>query len=94
VSWQHTTQSLTRHLDRANAIGEEVAEAEAAYPNLRGDEVDAVFPPRPGPQCRWCDFAAHCPQGREAYPTRRSWEALATDESGPVRVGLRETRNG
>jgi putative RecB family exonuclease len=94
VSWQHTTQSLTRHLDRANAIGEEVAEAEAAYPNLRGDEVDSVFPPRPGPQCRWCDFAAHCPQGREAYPSRRSWEALATDEPGPVRVGVRETQNG
>ncbi|GAB3421614.1 RecB family exonuclease [Flindersiella endophytica] len=94
VSWQHTTQSLTRHIERANAIGEEVAEAEAAYPDLHGDEVDTVFPARPGPQCRWCDFAAHCPQGREAFPARRSWEGLATDESGPARVGVRETWNG
>lgn len=94
VSWQHTTESLRRHLDRANAIGDEVAEAEAAYPNLRGPEIDEVFPPRPGPQCRWCDFAAHCPQGREAYPTRRSWEGLATDESGPLRTEVPETWNG
>lgn len=76
VGWTHTPESLARHLARADAIGEEAADAEAVYPNLSGPEMDAVFPPRPGPQCHWCDFAAHCPEGRDAYPTRRSWEGL------------------
>lgn len=76
VAWEHTQQSLERHLRRADAIGEEAADAEAAYPDLGPTELDEVFPPRPGPQCRWCDFATHCPEGRDSYPTKRSWEGL------------------
>lgn len=76
VAWDHTAESLARHLKRADAIGEEAADAEATYPELSGMRLDAAFPPRPGPQCHWCDFAGQCPEGKGAYPTRRSWEGL------------------
>ncbi|WP_020580207.1 RecB family exonuclease [Actinopolymorpha alba] len=77
VSWEHTEESLARHLERADQLGEEAADAENAYAEgLSRTDLDRVFPPRPGPQCQWCDFAAHCPEGRSAYATRRPWEGL------------------
>ncbi|REF35539.1 RecB family exonuclease [Thermasporomyces composti] len=77
VAWDHTPESLARHLSRADSIGEEAAAAEEAYARgLSPSEQDELFPPRPGPQCQWCDFAAHCPEGRRAYPTRLPWDGL------------------
>lgn len=77
VAWEHTPESLTRHLARADSIGEEAAAAEEAFAQgLSSAEQDELFPPRPGPQCQWCDFAAHCPEGRRAYPIRRPWDGL------------------
>ncbi|HEY6739833.1 MAG TPA: recombinase RecB, partial [Actinopolymorphaceae bacterium] len=55
---------------------EEAADADAAYADLDSAGREERFPPRPGPLCQWCDFAQHCPEGRAAYPTRRSWEGL------------------
>ncbi len=79
VWWEHTRESLGRHIERANGIGAEAAEADASYAQGLSDaERDEVFPPRPGPQCQWCDFAAHCPEGRSAAPTRRPWDGLDT----------------
>ncbi|MGI5492415.1 RecB family exonuclease [Microtetraspora malaysiensis] len=40
-------------------------------------EVDALFPPNPGPICSWCDFRRHCPQGQQIAPDRNSWDGLA-----------------
>lgn len=37
---------------------------------------DEVFPPRPGALCGWCDFSAHCPEGRQAAPRKQPWAAL------------------
>ena len=77
VWWEHTRESLARHLDRASGIGVEAAEAESAYAQgLSGADRDEVFPPLPGPQCQWCDFSAHCPEGRAAYSTKRPWDGL------------------
>ncbi|GAA2755639.1 RecB family exonuclease [Actinopolymorpha rutila] len=77
VGWEHTEESLSRHLHRADQMGAEAARAEQAFAQgLSAADLDEVFPPRPGPLCQWCDFSAHCPQGRSAYPTRRPWEAL------------------
>ncbi|HEY8457090.1 MAG TPA: PD-(D/E)XK nuclease family protein [Actinopolymorphaceae bacterium] len=77
VAWEHTDESLSRHLARADEIGIEAADAEEAYARgLSSAEVERVFPPMPGPQCQWCDFAGVCPDGRAAYPTRRPWEGL------------------
>ncbi len=44
-------------------------------------QADEIFPPQPGMWCSWCDFRAHCPQGRAASPPRLPWDGLA-DEDG------------
>ncbi|MCK2213020.1 PD-(D/E)XK nuclease family protein [Actinomadura sp. ATCC 31491] len=40
-------------------------------------EIDALFPPNPGPICSWCDFRRHCPEGQAAAPDRNPWDGLA-----------------
>ena len=72
IRWEHTDDSLARHLGRAEDIAMEAAAAEAS------DNPDA-FPPRPGPMCGWCDFAAHCPEGRAACAPHASWAGLAPE---------------
>jgi RecB family exonuclease len=72
VTWEHTDATLTRHLGRAEDIAAEASAAQAA-----GD--DAAFPPRPGPMCGWCDFSAHCPEGRAAAAPYAPWAGLAPD---------------
>jgi hypothetical protein len=85
AAWEHTDQSLARHLDRAESVAEEACAADASYDarglNARG--LDEVFPPRPGPQCAWCDFARNCPEGTQRFPPRQPWEGLA-DVPRPV----------
>ncbi|MET9022093.1 PD-(D/E)XK nuclease family protein [Actinopolymorpha sp. NPDC004070] len=77
VGWEHTEESLRRHLHRADQMGAEAAHAEQAFAQgLSAADLDEVFPPRPGPLCQWCDFSAHCPQGRSAYPSKRPWDGL------------------
>ncbi|MBP2707639.1 PD-(D/E)XK nuclease family protein [Microbispora sp. RL4-1S] len=41
-------------------------------------DVEARFPPSPGPICSWCDFRRHCPEGRAASADRLPWDGLAT----------------
>ncbi|MCW2613181.1 MAG: hypothetical protein JWN08_175 [Frankiales bacterium] len=83
VGFDHTDQSLARHLSRAEAIGAEaVAAAEAL---LAGGDADALFPARVGPRCGWCDLARACPQGRAAAgPLRRPWDGLADELDQPA----------
>ena len=40
-------------------------------------EIDAAFPPSPGPICGWCDFRRHCPEGLAAAGEHRPWDGLA-----------------
>jgi RecB family exonuclease len=68
ITWEHTAASLERHLGRAHQLADEIAGA-------------TEFPPNPGPGCGWCDFAAHCPEGRAAAATRAPWDGLAPDVS-------------
>ncbi|GIH98901.1 RecB family exonuclease [Planobispora takensis] len=125
VEWEHTDESLGRHLSRAEEIGGEASEADERYQAWAGTgktsrgpgsrtaasrgsgsraartpaegsqgpgshaagaervppavppEIDALFPPRTGPLCSWCDFRAHCPDGRAAAPDKAPWDALA-----------------
>ncbi|HEX4654200.1 MAG TPA: PD-(D/E)XK nuclease family protein [Mycobacteriales bacterium] len=72
IRWDHTDETLARQLQRAEDIAMEAAAAEA-----NGD--DEAFPPRPGPMCGWCDFAAHCPEGRAACAPHASWAGLAPE---------------
>lgn len=83
--WEHTDESLHRHLRRAEQIAAEAAAADqAAKSDLPDDRVDKVFPPQPGPQCSWCDFARHCPEGRQAAPRKDPWAALPDDHLPPA----------
>jgi len=77
LRWEHTQETLDRQLRRAHDIAAEAAAAPERV--AAGEDVDAVYPPRPGPMCGWCDFAAHCPQGRAAAPPHAPWAGLAED---------------
>ncbi|HET7529645.1 MAG TPA: PD-(D/E)XK nuclease family protein [Mycobacteriales bacterium] len=76
VRWEHDELALARHLERADAIAAEAVAAEAS-----GDP--AAFPPNPGPMCGWCDFSAHCAEGRAARAAQPSWAGLAPDIAAP-----------
>jgi RecB family exonuclease len=94
VVWEHTEQTLARHLSRAHDIAQEAAAAQAAGAALVATvassaevaaDLDAVFPPRPGALCTWCDFVAHCPQGQAASPQRTlPWAGLPVDITSSV----------
>jgi PD-(D/E)XK nuclease superfamily len=78
IAWEHTEESLARHLSRAESLAAECADADeqmrAGLPSGRQDEV---FPPRSGPWCGWCDYLRHCQPGQLAAVPRRPWDALA-----------------
>ena len=78
LAWEHSEESLRRQLGRAEDIAAECATADERYrAGPAADRGDGVFPPRPGQWCGWCDFRAHCPEGRAATPSRRPWDGLA-----------------
>ena len=94
--WEHTEESLARHLRRAEAIAAECAEADERFrgpasvdagpsplPSPQDDVADQVFAPRPGSWCGWCDFRGHCPEGSAASEPRRPWDGLADEISDP-----------
>jgi RecB family exonuclease len=85
LAWEHSAESLRRQLGRAEDIASECATADERYrTGPAADHGDEVFPPRPGPWCGWCDYRAHCPEGRAATPSRRPWDGLADlTEPGP-----------
>ena len=76
--WEHTAESLGRHLRRAEEVAAECAEAdERMRAPLPSEKFDEVFPPRTGPACGWCDYLRHCPEGQAAAVSRRPWDGLA-----------------
>ena len=92
VVWEHTEESLARHLRRAEAIAAECAGADERYrapapedPGSapRDPAADEVFAPRPGSWCGWCDFRRHCPEGAAASQPRLPWDGLADEAPGP-----------
>jgi len=77
-AWEHTAESLSRHLRRAEEVATECADAdEQMRAPLPSEKFDEVFPPRPGPACGWCDYLRHCPEGQAAAVPRRPWDGLA-----------------
>jgi RecB family exonuclease len=82
VGWEHTAESLDRHLRRAEDIAGECAAGDEQFraePETgRGDEV---FPPRPGSWCGWCDYRAHCQEGQLASAQRKPWDGLREDDT-------------
>jgi RecB family exonuclease len=74
AAFEHTAESLQRHLERAEATAQQILTATEAV--SAGADPDEAFPARPAPECSWCDFRRHCPQGRAASPERPSWAGL------------------
>jgi len=92
LAWEHTKESLARHLGRAESIAEEFAQADERYKGAAaasGTSLDEVFQPRPSFGCGWCDYRAVCPEGRSATERRRSWDGLSAEvpKDDPVTVG-------
>jgi RecB family exonuclease len=78
LAWEHTAESLQRHLRRAEDIAAECAEAdERMRAPLPREKYDEVFPPQPGPACGWCDYRRSCPEGQAAAAAHQPWDALA-----------------
>jgi RecB family exonuclease len=78
LAWEHTADSLQRHLRRAQDVAIECADAdERMRAPLQRQRYDEVFPPSPGPRCGWCDYLRNCPEGLVAAGNpRRPWDAL------------------
>jgi putative RecB family exonuclease len=74
LSWQHTDESLGRHLARAEEAADELGLATDTL--TAGGDAEVLFPPSPGPQCSWCDFRRHCAEGRQAAPDVEPWALL------------------
>lgn len=75
LGWEHTEESLGRHLERAEALAAELQQAAEAY--VAGEADDrALFPPRVGRHCSWCEVRAHCPEGQQAAPEVSPWALL------------------
>ncbi|MPZ59992.1 MAG: recombinase RecB [Propionibacteriales bacterium] len=82
LAWEHTDETLARHVRRADSLSVDVVSAEAAFrEGLPPDEVDKWFPPQPSRICGWCDFNRVCPEGNAAQAPFDPWSGLADEQS-------------
>ena len=80
LAWEHTDDTLNRHLRRAEDIAAECAAADDAYKGgLPAERYDDVFPPQTSFGCGWCDFRQHCREGQAASSARKPWDGLADE---------------
>ena len=92
-SFEHTEESLARHLSRADSIGREAQAAttefaalDKAMQNGEADAIerlDEVFPAQPGGLCGWCDMRRWCSVGQQAAEAKQAWAGLAQDLQAP-----------
>lgn len=78
VSWTHSDDSLTRHLDRMLSIASDIGRAQDTWEaSDQSREVgDELFPARPSALCGYCDFWELCPTGQAFVSQKESWEGL------------------
>jgi RecB family exonuclease len=79
AAFDHTEESLARHVQRAEATAADIVVATDTLAS--GADPDDVFPTSPGPSCRWCDFRGVCEEGRAASPELDGWAGLANLEA-------------
>jgi RecB family exonuclease len=88
LAWEHSDDSLARHLRRAEDLAAECASADAAWAaRADGDDLGEMFPAHVSPRCGWCDFLLSCPAGRAATAARQPWDGLASEGVGGEGVG-------
>lgn len=75
AGWEHTEQSLSRQVQRAEQTAEEIALATETL--AMGGDPDTLFPPSPSRACSWCEFRRHCPEGQASSPELPPWSLLA-----------------
>ena len=78
VGFEHTDESLARHLARAEATAHDILIATDTL--AAGADVDDVFPPAPSALCSWCDFRAVCPEGQAESTQLEPWAGLRDSE--------------
>jgi RecB family exonuclease len=71
---EHTPQSLERKVAQAESIGLDLRRAHDDYRDVGVESTR--FAPRTSQLCTWCDYRAHCPEGRSMGPEKSSWAAL------------------
>jgi putative RecB family exonuclease len=82
-AFDHTDESLQRHLDRAESTAADIVTATDTL--AAGADADDVFPPMVSSTCGWCDFRQHCPEGRAASPELAPWSGLPDPSSSAQR---------
>jgi RecB family exonuclease len=76
VTWDHTDESLHRHLRRADSIAAELGSLDAWFKaGMTPRQADEAFPASVGALCGWCDFRSSCTAGR-SVPAQRPWAAV------------------
>jgi len=83
VAWQHSAQSLDRHLNRIAGIAADIGRVQDTWESTdQSEEIrDELFPPQPGALCAFCDYWSKCPAGQLRSPQRESWEGLSRDDA-------------
>jgi len=98
AAFEHSPQTLERHLGRAQEIADEAAAATEIWKTrlsalasdaADGDAsaisaIDEVFPANPGTMCSWCDYRRWCPSGQDASEDLQTWDGLARDAEQDV----------
>lgn len=79
--FEHTADSLQRHLDRAQRTADDIVAATDTL--AAGADADDVFPAVPSPGCAWCDFRSQCVEGRAASAELDPWAGLAAAAQPP-----------
>jgi hypothetical protein len=84
LRWEHSAESLARHVRRADSIAAEIADLhDRMTPEIGPEDRDAMFPAVVGPQCGWCDYLRSCPQGSAATTARPPWAGIEDSEPNP-----------
>ncbi|MEU8660015.1 RecB family exonuclease [Actinoplanes philippinensis] len=73
VAHEHTEESLSRQVRRAEETAQDIMAAEKAV--AAGADPDAEFPVNPGSLCGWCDFRKVCPAGA-SVAAKDPWTAV------------------
>ncbi len=76
-SWEHTAESLARHLGRVDSLAAEIgAVTDRFRAGVSAADADALFPPQVGPLCGWCDYLRVCPAGSAEVTPREPWAGI------------------
>lgn len=73
VAFDHSQESLNRHIKRAESIAREV-QSEALKPSSENN-----YQPKPSPLCGYCDFARICPDA--AVAPANPWAVIEKQEA-------------